>query len=101
MKYDRQIELIEDYIENLPQPDDHQTRCKKSLIIHEGIINWTARDILDECLMHPKSSPIKVIENYITKMDDYSCIGSVDASEMFSTAKILAEDLLDQLLAMK
>ena len=47
-----------------------------------------------------RRDPIQALEEFIHKMDEYSCVNT-ETSCIFSTAKTAAEDLLDALISGK
>ena len=96
-----QIMLIEEYIEDLPHPEKHKYRMKHSDLVHEACLNWAAKEILYLVQNDAeKRNAIIIVEEFINKMDEFSCM-KASASILFGSCKVLAEDLLDQLYCMK
>lgn len=93
----RQIALICDYIKELPKPENHKGRCKKEIIQYEACLNWAAKEILSLVLADQEINPVRIIEEFIVKMDEFSCVNA-SSSRLFSACKVLAEDLLEQIL---
>lgn len=58
---------------------------------------WAANELLNCVMKQSSKTPVKVIEEFISKMDMYSCMNS-NASFMFSVAHDTAEDILDVFL---
>jgi len=54
---------------------------------------WAANEILELVMDNPFSTPIDIIEEFIIKMDYFSCI-DLSTSLIFSIAKDTAEDIL-------
>ena len=58
---------------------------------------WAAKEVLKYVKEHDSIPPIVAIEEFIRKMDKYSCMNS-NSSYMFSVAHDIAEDILDLFL---
>jgi len=56
--------------------------------------NWAAYEILELIMDHPFDSPSLLIDDFILKMELYSCIGNVfERKIIFSIAKDTAEHI--------
>lgn len=61
---------------------------------------WAVNEILKSIKDSEVIPPVMVVENFIRKMDDFSCKNQ-KTSIIFSTAHDIAEDILDVLLAVR
>lgn len=87
------IVIIKNYMKRLNRPN----RSKKILHFEQlSYSRWAANELLN-CVMEQNSkSPVRIIEEFISKMDTYSCMNG--ASFIFSVAHDTAEDILDMFL---
>lgn len=88
------ILIVKNYIKRLKRPNS----SKKILYFEQlSYSRWAADEIL-RCFMNQNTrSPVDIIEEFISKMDMYSCVNG-NASFMFSVAHDTAEDILDVFL---
>lgn len=90
--------IIQDYILDLKEPRNHYQR---SQFKQSSYSIWAANEVLNYIREHESIRPTSiVIEDFIRKMDEYSCKNSIN-SFIFSVAHDIAEDILDIFLAME
>ena len=86
------VRLIEQYIRDLPKPTNRYSRYYEQ----RCHALWAANEILRAVKQHQMIPAAVVVENYADKMDTFSTMNP-KTSFMFSVAKDIAEDILDQL----
>lgn len=91
MDQDTAIDIIQDYILDLKIP---KYPWKIEWFEEESIKKWAANEVLEYVRDHGEISPTLAIEEFIYAMDYYSCM-NMNTSRIFSTAKIIGEDILD------
>lgn len=74
-------------------------RLPKDWFKHISYSRWAVEEILKSIENSKITSPITVVENFIRKMDDFSC-SNQETSIIFSVAHDLAVDILDVLIAL-
>lgn len=92
---DLAIEIIQKYIADLEKQNHF---WQKSSFKQNSYAKWAANELLECIKNRPKTSVIVTIEDFIRKMDRYSCM-SLKNSYMFSVAHDTAEDILDIFLS--
>ena len=89
--------IIQDYMLDLREPRNlHQ----RSQFKQSSYSIWAANEIMKYVKEHKSMPTIDAIEDFIRKMDEYSCMNP-DSSFIFSVAHDIAEDILDIFLAME
>ncbi len=58
---------------------------------------WAATELISELEKQPDSPPLITIENFMEKMDRYSCLNS-KTSYIFSVARDVSEYIVDMLI---
>lgn len=61
---------------------------------------WAVKELYDEIINKPNIPVLLIIEDFVTKMDEYACKNK-DLSHIFSIAYDTGLDIYDQLLNMK
>lgn len=89
--------IIQDYILDLKEPRNHYQR---SQFKQSSYSIWAANEVLKYIKDHSSLPPVIAIEDFIYKMDIYSCTNP-NNSFIFSVAHDIAEDILDIFLAME
>lgn len=84
---ERVIEIIRDYISMLPEPSLADSRKK---FAHRSYAIWAAETLLCAVEKSRRIAPITVVEQFVWKMNRYSC-----SHYMFSVAHDIALDILD------
>lgn len=92
---DLAIEIIQKYIADL---DDKPYFWQKPNFKQNSYTKWAANELLECIRNRPTTSVIVTIEEFIRKMDRYSCM-NLKNSYMFSVAHDTAEDILDIFLS--
>lgn len=88
------IEVIRNYEEYLEFIGEWQGYSFKQL----SFSKWAVKEIL-KCLKEQVSEPpLSVIENFIDKMESYSCLNSKNGF-IFSIACDVAENIIDELIS--
>lgn len=68
----------------------------KREFINKAYIRWTADEMIDYLLNHGFHHPMYALEEFLKKMDQYSCVGKdVDNRYIFSIAYDAAQDIID------
>lgn len=94
---ERTISIIKEYMQRLEKPNDN---VKTSYFKQLSYSRWAVGEIL-RCVEKQKSiPPARVVEDFIFRMDQYSCVNH-NSSFMFSVAHDIAEDILDSFLETK
>lgn len=92
---DLAITIIQKYIADL----EKQTHFwQKYSFKQNSYAKWAANELLECIRNRPTTSVIVTIEDFIRKMDRYSCM-NLKNSYMFSVAHDTAEDILDIFLS--
>ncbi len=91
---EKTILLIQECIQEMHNFD---IRWKKTDFKQLSYSKWAAEEILRDIEREKSTPPLVVIENFIRKMDEYSCMNE-KASFIFSAAHDTAEHILDLLL---
>lgn len=86
--------VIRSYIVTLNKPT-HNWRTSK--FEQTSYSKWAAKEVLKYVNEHDTMPPVMAIEEFIRKMDKYSCLNK-HTSYMFSVAHDIAEDILDRFL---
>lgn len=77
----------------------HRWPRGESYFIQASYSKWAVIELLVCIQNDDKTPPIIIAEEFVRKMDDYSCVNSKN-SLIFSIAKDAAMDVLDLLLGM-
>lgn len=88
------IAVITGYIVKLREP---VSNWRSSKFKQSSYAKWAAKEVLRYVKEHDSVPPIMAIEEFIRKMDKYSCMNT-KSSYMFSVAHDIAEDILDLFL---
>lgn len=97
MNRKRIVLIIQDYLQDLKLPNKCGRRMRSFDQISYSI--WATGELLRYVLKRRTIPPIDAIEEFISKMDGYSCLNG-KSSYIFSVAHDVAEDILDIFLAM-
>ena len=73
---------------------------KESHFVQYAYSEWAVREIIESIQKNKSKPPIAVVEDFVRKMDEYSCVNQ-DTSRIFSIAKDSAMDILDMLIVMR
>lgn len=92
------LSVIQEYVdERLKEPGWGMSRDWFKQISYS---RWAADEIIKNIRESRYTPPIQVVEDFIRKMDDFSCKNS-KTSIIFSVAHDMGENILDFLIAMK
>lgn len=98
MNNDYILSVIREYADEcLKEP---RYRLPRGCFEQRSYQKWAVDEILKSIERSKFIPPIMVVENFIRKMDDFSCRNK-KTSFIFSVAHDMAEDILDVLIAMK
>lgn len=89
------IMAIQDYILDIKEP---KWNWRMSRFEQCSYSRWAANEVLKYVRSHRDISPIMAIEEFIAKMDYFSCLNP-NSSYSFSVAHDIAEDILDIFIA--
>lgn len=92
---DLAIEIIRKYIVDL---ENRAYLWQKPSFKQNSYAKWAANELLECIRNRPTTSVIVTIEDFIRRMDRYSCM-NLKNSYMFSVAHDTAEDILDIFLS--
>lgn len=73
---------------------------KESYFIQYCYSQWAVDEIIKSIQKNGSKPPITVVEDFVRKMDEYSCVNP-NTSLIFSIAKDSAMDILDLLIVMR
>ena len=85
------ISVIQSYIVKLNKPTHN---WRSSRFEQSSYTRWAAKEVLRYVKEHNTIPPVMAIEEFVRKMDAYSCMNK-HTSYMFSVAHDVAEDILD------
>lgn len=91
---DKAILVVRDYIAKLKLP---YNEWRKPYFEQASYAIWAANEVLRSIENNKSIPPIMVVEDFIRKMDAFSCINA-NNSRMFSIAHDTAQDILDVFL---
>ena len=95
---DRVVWLVQCYIED--EWKDPSCRWSDWYFTKNAYSRWAAYEIVDLLKNRGDTSPIKIVKDFSSTMDDYSCMNNM-ARGIFSIARDAANDILDFLYAME
>lgn len=87
-------QIVQKYIRDLPEPSIYLAR---SHFYQRSCTKWAAEEIL-RTIRKRDISPIRAVEEFVEKMEQYACHRS-ESSYIFSIAYDIGIDILDILLA--
>ncbi len=92
----RNILYEKQFINQLRNPSQYDSEL---IFATNSYRKWAVIEAFRFINEHPEYSTQKALEIFIEKMDKYSCMARTgNSSYMFSTAKSIAEDILDTMI---
>lgn len=96
---DKVLDLLIEYYLNL-NPVGEKEYWNEDVFEQKVYTAWGVMEIYNEIKNNPDTLPIEVVENFASKMNEYSCKDN-KTSHIFSIAYDVSLDILDQLISMK
>lgn len=90
-------QVITEYISNLSRPSLYLGKGQKAHFKQESYSKWAAKEVLRCVKEQDNRHPIDVIEDFVRRMDRYSCLNS-EQSFIFSIAHDTGMSILDLFL---
>lgn len=98
MSNDHILSAIREYVDECMR--EPKWRMSKEWFRQVSYSRWAVGEIMKSIEESRFTPPIMVVEDFIRKMDDFSCRNK-KTSIIFSVAHDMAENILDVLIAMK